>query len=227
MLNVLIVDDEPYAHEVLKHLCSAHNDLKVVAHCLNAADALKALESGPVDLMIVDIQMPRFGGLDLLRGLDKPPLAVIVSAHKEHALDGFELDVIDYLLKPVGPQRFALAMDKVRRRIEKNQTAETDGGYLILKVNRLNQRFKLDEIACFQGHGNFVKVLDTSGSYLATVTMRQLEEVLPDSKFVRVHKSFIVNRNRILKSGTKFVELDCNMKIPIGRSFRSTAPSVQ
>ncbi|RDV07262.1 DNA-binding response regulator [Sphingorhabdus pulchriflava] len=220
MLNVLIVDDEPYAHEVLKHLCSAHDDLKVVAHCLNAADALKALESGPVDLMFVDIQMPRFGGLDMLRGLDKPPHAVIVSAHKEHALDGFELDVIDYLLKPVSPKRFDSAMDKVRRRIDDERAVKPDDGYLTLKVNRLSQRFKLDEIRFFQGQGNFVKVCDVSGSYLATVTMRQLQEMLPASKFIRVHKSYIVNRNRIAKSGTKFVELDCNVKIPLGRSFR-------
>lgn len=223
MLNVLIVDDEPYAHEVLKHLCSAHNDLKVVAHCLNAADALKALEGGPVDLMFVDIQMPRFGGLDLLRGLNKPPLAVIVSAYKEHALDGFELDVIDYLLKPVSPNRFDSAMDKVRRRIDNDQAAKPDGGYLTLKVNRLNQRFKLDEISYFQGQGNFVKVCDDGGSYLATVTMRRLQEMLPSSKFIRVHKSYIINRDRIAKSGTGFVELDSNVKIPIGRNVRNSA----
>lgn len=221
-MNVLIVDDEQLAHEVLLHLCRAHDDLNVVGQCLSAAEALTALETSAVDLMFVDIRMPHFGGLDLLRGLEKPPMAVIVSAHKEHALDGYELDVIDYLLKPVGAARFASAMEKVRRRVAESQPQSSVPDHLSLKVDRAHQRFYLREITCFEGQGNFVKVHTDNGAYLATITLRKLLELLPNTTFIQSHKSYIVNQARIAKIATGIVELDDRSKIPVGKSFRNT-----
>lgn len=221
MLNVLIVDDEPLAHEVLMHHCRSHGDLSVVAHCHSAAEGLAALEHHPVDLMFLDVRMPGFGGLDLLRGLTAPPLTVIVSAHREHAFDGFELDVIDYLLKPVGAERFAEAIDKVRRRLDTTVPGrEGPARDIVLKVDRTLHRFVLDEISCFEAQGNFVLVCGSSGNVLATTTLKALREMLPARSFVQVHKSHVVRRQAIAAQDSRSLRLADGTIVPIGKSFR-------
>lgn len=221
MLNVLIVDDEPLAHEVLLHHCRAQGDLAIVGQCHNAAEALAALECQRVDLMFLDVRMPRFGGLDLLRGLAAPPLTVIVSAHREHALDGFDLDVIDYLLKPVSAARFAEALGKVRRRIaaQTPPSAKT-AQEIILKIDRTLRRFSFAEIAFFQAQGNFVLVSGPGGTVLATTTLKALREALPAESFVQVHKSYIVSRAAIVAQRSDRLELQGGALIPVGKSFR-------
>lgn len=223
MLNVLIVDDEAPAHEVMRHHLAGHRDLSVVGQCYNAAEALAALDRHRVDLMLLDIRMPGFGGLDLLRGLQAPPLVIIVSAHRDHAVDGFELDVVDYLLKPVSSERFSAAIEKVRRRIaEAQDEGEAD---IVLKVDRAMIRFSLKDIACFQAQGNFVQVwTGAEQGMLATITLRALEERLSQSGFVRVHKSFIVNRRRITAQQAASLILDTAMCVPIGKNYRGKIP---
>lgn len=219
MLNVLIVDDEPLAHDVLLHHCAAHHDVRVVGQCYNAAEALAAIAAQPVDLLLLDIRMPRFGGFDLLRGLEAPPIAIIVSAHREHALDGYDLDVVDYLLKPVSAERLAAALDKVRRRLlPPPPPVATD---IVLKVDRTLRRFQLARIACFEAEGNFARVWSDGGSCLATITLRKLEATLPRDRFQRVHKSYLVNLDSVteLQSGT--IALANGMTVPVGRSYRN------
>ena len=217
MLKVLIVDDEAPAHDVMLHHIGAHDDLTVVGQCYNAAEALTALETLEVDLMLLDIRMPGFGGLDLLRGLKSPPLTIIASAHRDHAVDGFELDVVDYLLKPVSAERFAGALEKVRRRLDDRPKDET----IALKVDRAMRRFDLADIAFIQAQGNFVSVRTSADeNVLATATLRSLEEMLPGERFVRVHKSFIVNRAHVREQRADSFLMDTGDEIPIGKSFR-------
>lgn len=221
MLNVLIVDDEPLAHEVLLHHCAAHHDVRVVGQCYSAAEALVAIAAQPVDLLLLDIRMPRFGGLDLLRGLESPPITVIVSAHREHALDGYDLDVVDYLLKPVSADRLAAALDKVRRRlIPTPPPAETD---IVLKVDRALRRFQLDHITCFEAEGNFARIWSNGGSCLATITLRKLEETLPRDRFQRVHKSYVINLDAVTEFRSGTISLANGMTVPIGRSYRDVS----
>ena len=148
MLNVLIVDDEAPAHDVMLHHIGAHEDLTVVGQCYNAAETLTSLETLEVDLMLLDIRMPGFGGLDLLRGLKSPPLTIIASAHRDYAVDGFDLDVVDYLLKPVSAERFAGALDKVRRRLDEQSQRGEEA--ITLKVDRAMRRVDLADIAFIQ-----------------------------------------------------------------------------
>ena len=224
MLNILIVDDEPLAHDVLLHHCSRHADLNVVGQCYNAAQALTATGSFKIDLMFVDIRMPRFGGLDLLRGMNAPPLAIIVSAHREYALDGFELDIVDYLLKPVSAERFSEALAKVRRRIaEQMPTVSEHDRQLVLKVDRALRRFDHADIDYIQAQGNFVLVSGPATSFLATATLKSLIECLPADQFARVHKSYIVRRSAILEQKSNLLRLKNGAEIPIGKSFRATS----
>lgn len=221
MLNVLIVDDEAPAHEVLVHHCRAHADVRIVGQCHSAAEALAAICVGPVDLMLLDVRMPRFGGLDLLRGLSSPPLTVIVSAHRDHALDGYELDVIDYLLKPVSAQRFAAALEKVRRRLDVRPDPEPlPQQDLVLKVDRSLRRFRLDEIACCEAQGNFVRVWTDTGPVLVTSTLSGLLASLPADRFVQVHRSYIVNRGHVTEQQRGLLRLRSGQEVPIGKNFR-------
>ena len=219
MLKVLIVDDEAPAHDVMLHLIGAHGDLEVVGQCFNAAEALAALEQRAVDLMILDMRMPGFAGIDLLRGLPAPPLTIIASAHRDHAVDGFDLDVVDYLLKPVAADRFAAALDKVRRRMEERGASPDDA--VILKVDRTLRRLHPDEIVLAQAEGNFVRVwTSTEDNLLATTTLRALLDRLPGELFEQVHKSFFVNRTRITERARATIRLDTGHQVPIGKTFR-------
>lgn len=221
MLRALAVDDEPLAHEVLAHLCQCDGGVELAATCLSAAEALAHLQNGRFDLMFLDVRMPVFGGLDLLRGLDNPPLTVIVSAHQDHAFDGFELDVVDYLLKPVSQIRFASAMEKVRRRLDPPLAPATAApACLTLRVGRGTRRVRLDRVSCFQAYGNFVRVWSEEGNCLATATLHGVREQLPERDFVQVHRSFVVRRDRISAQTARGLMLDTGMAVPIGRSFR-------
>lgn len=221
MLKVLIVDDEPHAHDVLAHHCRADPGVTVVGNCHSAAEALRVIEGAEVDLMLLDIRMPVFDGLALLRGLRAPPLTVIVSAHQNHALEGFELDVVDYLLKPVSAQRFAAALVKVRRRIaDQSAAAVADPVDIVLKVDRALQRFHLAEISSFEAQGNFVNVVGDHGGRLATATLKGVRALLPGDRFVQIHRSVIVNRDRIAEQQHDKVRLADGRTISIGRSYR-------
>lgn len=217
-MNALIVDDEALAHDVLLHHCAAHPDVRIVGRCYNAAEALAALAAQPVDLLLLDIRMPPFGGLDLLRGMEAAPMAIIVSAHREHALDGYDLDVVDYLLKPVSADRLAAALDKVRRRLA--PASAPDQTEIVLKVDRTFRRFRIDSIACVEAEGNFVKVWFDGGNCLATITLSKLEALLPGERFKRVHKSFVVNLDAVSQFGSRSLALANGMTVPIGRTYR-------
>lgn len=221
MLRALIVDDEPHAHDVLTHHCQNEPDIVIVAKCHSASEALEAIQTVAVDLMFLDIRMPLFGGLDLLRGLHNPPLTVIVSAHQDHALDGFDLDVIDYLLKPVSAERFKAALGKVRRRVAEQSVFRPEGTEdLVLKIDRTLRRFRLAEISSFEAQSNFVMVVGDQGSALATITLKSLRKLLPLDRFTQIHRSHIVNRDRIVAQLPDAVQLDDGRVIPIGKTYR-------
>jgi two-component system, LytTR family, response regulator len=221
LLNVLIVDDEAPAREVLLHHCHGHADVNVIGQCSTADMAMEAIATRRVDAMFLDIRMPLKTGVELLRGLRSSPLTVIVSAHKDHAMDGFDLDVVDYLLKPVSAQRFNAALEKIRRRFAL-QSTDTIGRSddLIVKVGRTMQRFRLGEISCLEAHGNFVKIWTGNEFILATVTLRRLSELLPAHMFIQVHKSYIVNRTQVVEQALDLLRLEREVEIPIGKTYR-------
>lgn len=221
MLNVLIVDDEVPAREVLLHHCHGHADINVIGQCSSADMAMEAIATLHVDVMFLDIRMPLMSGVEFLRGLRSSPLTVIVSAHKDHALDGYDLDVADYLLKPVSAQRFNAALEKIRRRFALQGTGSLGrNDDLILKVGRTMQRFRLGEISCLEAHGNFVKIWTGDEFILATVTLRRLSELLPAQMFIQVHKSYIVNRTQVVEQALDLIRLERGVEIPIGKTYR-------
>ncbi len=250
MLKLLIVDDEPLAHQVLAHHCAAHCDLEIVAHCLSAEEALRWLEPASVsvsksetksetkpaiDVLILDIQMPVITGLDLLHNLSSQAQVIITSAHQEYALDGYAYEVADYLLKPFSEERFASALEKVRRRISaaarlqaalSEVTEAAVSPHLILKVERALRKFQLDDITCFGAYGNYVKVWQGRQMVLANASLKTIREQTSTREFIQVHKSFIVNRQKVLSIDSQHLCLNNQMRIKIGEAYKANVRAI-
>lgn len=239
MLKILILDDEPLAHQVLLHHLAQESDVQVVAQCYSAAEALAVLAKQQVDLLLLDIQLPVLTGLDMLSLLAQPPQVVIISAYAEHALTGFALDVADYLLKPVSGERLSQALLKVRRRlllpeltavaprpvaplqVAPQPTAAPD--YLILKVERELRRFELATICCFESYGNYVKVWQGERMTLVNSTLKQLRAELEPTAFVQVHKSYLVAASHVISRDSHQLQLTNQMRINIGDAYKQQA----
>lgn len=233
-LKTLIVDDEPLAHQVLLHHLATDPDVQVVAQCYNAAEALAVLAHQPIDLLLLDIQMPVLTGLDMLKVLATPPQVIITSAYGEYALDGFALDVTDYLLKPISGERLVQALQKVRRRLstaaDGTQLQKVPAGalmaapdYLVLKVDRELRRFELGSICCFEAYGNYVKVWQGERMTLVSSTLKQLCNQLPATAFVQVHKSFLVASCHVVCRDSQQLQLSNGLKVKIGDAYKIQA----
>ena len=224
MINALIVDDEPLAHDVILHHLRSHTDINVVGQCLSAAQAMNVLANNEIDLLFLDINMPELTGIDMLKVLAKMPQVIIVSAYQEYALQGFELNVTDYLLKPVSSERFNQALQKVRERYQikakatENQAPKRQ--HIILKVDRGQHKFELDSIHYLEAFGNYVKLWQEQGMTLVSSTLKQLIENLPSDQFFQCHKSFVINRDFVVGLDTEQITLKNGNAIKIGKSFK-------
>jgi len=239
MLRILILDDEPLAHQVLLHHLAQESEVQVVAQCYSAAEALAVLAKQQVDLLLLDVQLPVLTGLEMLGLLAQPPQVVIISAYAEHALTGFALDVADYLLKPVSAGRLSQALLKVRRRLLLPElTAETaqpvapqlaaprpvaPPDYIILKVERELRRFALASICCFESYGNYVKVWQGERMTLVNSTLKQLRAELEAAAFVQVHKSYLVAAGHVISRDSHQLQLTNRMTIKIGDAYKQQA----
>lgn len=239
MLRILILDDEPLAHQVLLHHLAQESEVQVVAQCYSAAEALAVLAKQQVDLLLLDVQLPVLTGLEMLGLLAQPPQVVIISAYAEHALTGFALDVADYLLKPVSAGRLSQALLKVRRRLLLPElTTETaqpaapqpvaprpvaPPDYIILKVERELRRFALASICCFESYGNYVKVWQGERMTLVNSTLKQLRAELEAAAFVQVHKSYLVAAGHVISRDSHQLQLTNRMTIKIGDAYKQQA----
>ncbi|GAB2916889.1 LytR/AlgR family response regulator transcription factor [Rheinheimera gaetbuli] len=218
MLKTLIIDDEPLAHQVIKHHLQGCDDVAVLASCYNATEALRYLAQQQVDLLLLDINMPALTGIELLRVLQNRPAVIIISAYKEYALEGFELDVVDYLLKPVSAERLFAALNKVRRRLAAVKPATEP--YIMLKVDRGKRKFLLSDISLLEAYGNYVKVWQGQQMTLVSSTLKRLLQQLPAQQFVQVHKSFVVNKDKIVAVEQEQLRLDANEPVKLGKLYR-------
>jgi two-component system LytT family response regulator len=218
VLKTLIIDDEPLAHQVIKYHLQGCDDISVLASCYNATEALRYLAQQQVDLLLLDINMPALSGIELLRVLHNRPAVIIISAYKEYAIEGFELDVVDYLVKPVSPERLFAALNKLRRRLV--AVKPTTEPYIVLKVDREQRKFLLNEISLLEAYGNYVKVWQRQHMTLVNSTLKRLLEQLPSQQFVQVHKSFVVNKDKVLAADNEQLRLDGGQQIKVGKLYK-------
>ncbi|WP_338591165.1 LytTR family DNA-binding domain-containing protein [Shewanella khirikhana] len=245
-LRALLIDDEPLAHEVLRHHLAGHGDIEVLRSCYNAAEALAFLADNPVDLLFVDIQMPVLSGMALLKVLANRPQVIIVSAYSDYALEGFALDVTDYLQKPVGAARFGEALEKVRRRAAAalqapsqepmpssvlsqasrsgadsltNRLAEASAS-LLVRVDREDRKLIIADIHYLEAYGNFVKIWLGDQCLLTASTLKQFQQRLPAGQFVQIHKSFVVNLAQVAARGSQRLSLKSGVQLKLGQAYR-------
>ncbi len=226
MMKYIIVDDEPLAHEIIEEFCSMLPHLQLEKNCYNAIEAMQFLNGNTVDFMFLDINMPKLRGLDFLKTLTKPPKTIITTAYKEHALEGFELNVVDYILKPFSFDRLVKAVNKTISVVPKNTNpailsdSSQDKSRLFLKGDKRYHHIHLDDILYIEAYGNYTKVYLKDEMIVSHEKISHFEELLNSTNFLRVHKSFIVAVDRI-----KFIEgnriIIGEFKIPIGQTYKS------
>ena len=221
MIKTIIVDDEPLAQEIIETYLQAYEDFEVVALCNNAMEANKVLKENKIDVMFLDIQMPQLSGIDFLRILDNPPLVIFTTAFKEYALEGFELEALDYLLKPISKERFHKAIEKIRQ--EKVEDSEVFENSIFVKSDKKLHRLFYEEIYYIEGLKDYV-IIKTENSRIVTLqTMKSLEEKLPQNIFKRIHRSYIINLNKIKSVIANDVEIMIGgekSKLPIGKNYK-------
>ncbi len=208
-MNCIIIDDEPLAIEVIRAHCSHLPALNIVATCANAMEAFEALHKHSVDLIFLDINMPVIDGLSFLRSLKEPPAVVLTTAQAEYALDGYELNVIDYLLKPISLERFQVAVQKVFERkglhaqIPKGNMPPASSApnfnvnanakdFIFIKENGKLIKLNFKDIFFVEGMKDYLKIVTTNKTHIVHQTMKSMEENLPENAFMRVHKSYII-----------------------------------
>lgn len=230
-MNTMIIDDEPLALDVLETYISKMPELKLVARCSNALEANEALRKNEIDLIFLDIQMPQISGVDFIKALPNPPLFIFTTAYSNYALEGFELNAIDYLLKPISIDRFMKAVNKALEQYELRRREDNDGvtsgaegeDFFFVKADKKLVKVKYDEILYIEGLKDYVIIRLEQGRVVTLQTMKSLEEKLPVSKFKRIHRSYIVSIDKIhAVDGTSVdvYEKGQIKQLPIGKNYR-------
>jgi DNA-binding LytR/AlgR family response regulator len=218
----MIVDDEPLARKGLQEYCADVDFLEVVAVCDSPVKAVDLLQTEQIHLLFLDIQMPRINGLDLVRSLPQPPLVIFTTAFPEYAVQGFELDVVDYLLKPIAFERFLKAALKARAYFELLQrpvTARDSAGYFFIKCDNGLERICFDDILLAEALQNYVVLHTLQRKYITYLTFKAVEDYLPEQQFLRVHKSYIVALSKIDRIAGSDIIIGPHY-IPISRHLR-------
>jgi DNA-binding LytR/AlgR family response regulator len=224
-LQCLLVDDEPPALEVLQSYIREVAHLELVGTCDNALQAFGVLQQQPIDLLFLDIKMPKMLGTDFLRSLRHPPQVIFTTAYREYAYEGFELDAVDYLLKPIALERFLKAVAKVSKIEPAAPAAEpihavNPDAFLYFRIDRKMVKVVLRDILYVEGLKDYVKIHTAAGQPLVVKqTINGMEEKLSESNFLRIHRSFIVALDKIRTYSARHVEV-AQQELPIGRLFR-------
>ncbi len=222
-MRCLIVDDEPPAQIILERYISQTNGLELAGKCSNAIEAMALLKKEPVELMFLDIQMPELNGLQFLKYLGlQAPKVILTTAYDSYALSAFDLDVIDYLVKPISYERFLRAVVKAMRTASPHEealkTPLKSSQYIFLRADRKLYKVKLEDIVFIEGLSNYLKVHLHKDMLVIRETMTRMEEILPPESFVRVHKSYILNIAHIQYVERNVVATVCG-PVPIGDAY--------
>ncbi len=219
MISCIIVDDEPLAQEVLESYISRHEQLELVGKCNNALAAFDFIHQRTVDLVFLDIKMPGISGITFVRSLKDPPRIIFTTAYSEHAVTGFELDAVDYLIKPVTYELFERSIAKLLRLHTPEQKAEKE--YTYFKVSGSLVKIQHSELLFAQSVKDYVLLQTATKRYLTHMTMKHLCELLPSQTFVRVHRSYIVNLQKITAIKKTQLEIGAEV-IPLGDLYKGS-----
>ncbi|MCB0567084.1 MAG: response regulator transcription factor [Phaeodactylibacter sp.] len=199
-MTCLIVDDNPLARLALRNMASEIEGLQLAGECESAIDAFNFLQKTPADLLLLDVELPGMSGLELLKSLDHQPLAILITSKTDYAVEGFDLQVVDYIVKPVALPRLLKAVQRAMERFEAHYppgAEELGPSYLFARVNNQLLRIDFDDVLFVQALGDYVVFQTADKKHPVHLTMKAVEERLPPSRFLRVHRSYIVALNKI------------------------------
>jgi DNA-binding LytR/AlgR family response regulator len=219
-LTCIIVDDEPLSREILEKYIADTPLLLLSGSCSDAFEAMELIRIGRIDLVFLDINMPRLSGINLVKTIENPPLIIFTTAYPEYAIEGFELDVVDYLVKPFGFERFLKAVNKAFDRLSvKPDLKDERNSYIIVKSDKKIYKIDYDTLYYIQSAGDYLKIVTHEQVIIIHDTMKNMENTLPGDQFIRIHKSFLINLKRV-----KYVEgNEVNIgkeKLPVGASYK-------
>jgi len=226
--KVMIVDDEPLAIKLVESHINKLDNLEIVAKCTNAMEAFDVLREKKVDLLFLDIQMPQITGIEFIKALKKPPSVIITTAYRQYALEGYELDVVDFLLKPISFERFLKSVNKYYHHTTNDLMvlSNTDSGenhdssFMDVRENKKIIRIYIKDIKFIEGLNEYVGINTIERRIVSKCSLSKIEAKLPAERFIRIHKSFIVPINRIQAFTSTTVEID-KRELPIGRSYKN------
>jgi len=222
MIKYIIVDDEPLAHELIEEFCNILPHLELQQNCYNALEAMEFLNSNQTDIMFLDLNMPKLKGFDFLKTLSQAPKVIVTTAYKEFALEGYELNIVDYLLKPFSFERLVKAINKATN--SENKTVEKlavipKRNRFFLKGDKKYHQIVTQEILFIEAYGNYTKLFMEEEMIIGHQKISSFEKLLPDSDFLRVHKSFIVSGAKIkLIEGNRITI--AKHQVPVGQLYK-------
>ncbi|WP_299768270.1 LytTR family DNA-binding domain-containing protein [uncultured Dokdonia sp.] len=223
MITYIIVDDEPLAHELIEEFCGMLPHLERKKNCDNALEAMQFLSTNTVDLMFLDLNMPKLTGFEFLKTLSNPPKVIVTTAYQEFALEGYELNISDYLLKPFSFERFIKAINKAvgsKSQPTHTNTDTKENLRFYVKGDKKYHQINTQDILYIEAYGNYTKLFFEKGMILSHEGISHYETILPTINFLRVHKSFVVALDKIDQiEGNKIIISD--HKIPIGQTYRN------
>lgn len=221
-LRVVILDDEKPAVDILTRYVEKVSFLELVLATTNAYEGLTILNTLKVDVLLIDIEMPDVNGLELVKSLNNKPFIIFTTAYKEYALDGFELDVIDYLLKPIRFERFLKAINKAHKQYNLTQQINLpDSDFLLIKVEYKTVRLKFSDIIYIEGCKDYVKIFTIRGRLLTRLNLKNIQSRLPEKEFIRIHRSYIVSFSKINSFQKNEIYIE-NKTLPVGDFYKSS-----
>lgn len=226
ILKALIVDDEPLAQNVIKQYAQKIPSLEITDTCNDAICAQSFLNHNDVDLIFLDINMPKMSGISFLKTIKNSPLVIFTTAYSEYALESYELNAVDYLKKPFSFERFFQAFNKAEElhllKDKADSTASNqivENSFLFIKTNKRSVKVNFDDITYIEGLGDYIKIHLTDEKYVTNLSMKKIFSLLPEDKFHRIHKSFIISLDKIELVEGNMVSIN-STKLPIGNSYR-------
>lgn len=220
MIKAIAIDDEPLALTIIEHLCARNEEIVLEKTFTSQQDALQYLDKFPIDLLFLDIQMPEKEGVSFYKSLETKPLVIFTTAFDHYAVEGFNVNAIDYLLKPIAYERFELAIEKVKKVKQLNHQNDENAFILIRADYKLNKIF-LKDILFIEGLDDYIQIhIEGKAKIVARMSMKNIMEELPSNEFIRIHRSFIVPIRKISSVQTKQIFID-DKEFPIGDTYKT------
>ena len=219
MIRAIIVDDDELCRTGISDLLKEVDGFECVANFGNALDAFKFLNENEVDVVFLDVEMPKMGGMELLRNLQISPLIVMITSHDEFALESYEYDVTDFLKKPLSASRFLKTIEKIKKLLVESTEVKKSDSYIFIKSESKLIQIKLEDILWIEALGNYMRIHTENEKHTVLSTMKEIESKLPSSEFIRIQRSFIVRVDKILSIEDNYVVMK-NKEIHIGKAYK-------